>query len=301
LIKYYRTPVKYDRKSYGLDEAIKKIAKYNILAMTDPDGISKKDWLVNLVQPFKNKKVGAVIGLTHCGNFYKNLFTMIRAIEDEWLYVIYHLGRIFKKEVHFICGANYAVRKQALESVNYHGKKTLAEDLELSIQLYSKGWKIKVTEAEVWQEEVHSIRSYIRQRLRWHNATIKIFNVYKKEIKDILDKRPFAFIFAILSFPIQIYSLLSVIFMILSLVFSLNIFIINLISFLIFNLVLISGLIRFKKSHLILHVPLFLLFDGIFMIYCFIRLHCLKFLKKRIVWRSLNEGFYHRGDELILK
>lgn len=301
MIKYYRTTKHYDRKAFGLDEAIKKIAKYDIIAMSDPDGICKKDWLINLVQPFRNKKVGAVIGLTHCGNFNKNFFTRLRAIEDEWTYTIYPLGRNFEKDIHFICGANYAVRKKALKSVGYHGKKSLAEDLELSIQLYNKDWEVKVTYAEIWQEEVQNLREYIRQRLRWQNATLNIFKTYLKEIKKIFNKRPLSLLLSLISYPIQIFSLLSLSIMLLGLFFSSNLFVMGLISFIVFNLSIIIGLIRFKKNHLIPYVPIFLALDAFLMIYCFVLLRYLKYIKKRIIWRSLHDGYYHAGEKLILK
>jgi len=301
LIKYYRTPKEYDRKGIGLDQAIKKVAKYDILAMTDPDGVCEKNWLIDLVQPFREKKVGAVIGLTHCGNFHKNFFTRLRALEDEWAYVIVPLGRNFGKNVHFICGANYAVRRKALKAVGYHGKKTLAEDLELSIQLYNKGWEVTITDAEVWQEEVQNIRGYIRQRLRWQNAGIEVIKFYSKKIYNIFKKRPFGFFLSVISYPIQIFSLLSLILMILGLLFSFNVFLISLISFLFFNIAFIIGLIRFKKTYLIPYVPLFLIIDPFFVIYCNLLLRYLKFLKRKIVWRSLHDGYYHSGSRLILK
>jgi cellulose synthase/poly-beta-1,6-N-acetylglucosamine synthase-like glycosyltransferase len=301
LIKYYRTPKEYDRKAYGLDQAIKKVAKYDILAMTDPDGVCEKNWLIKLVQPLREKKVGAVIGFTHCGNFYKNFFTKLRALEDEWTYVILPSGRNFDKNVHFICGANYAVRKKALKAVGYHGKKSLAEDLELSIQLYNKDWGIKLTDAEVWQEEVHNIRGYIRQRLRWQNATVQILKLYSKEIYNIFKKRPFGFFFSLISYPIQIFSLFSLIFMFLGLLFSMNVFLISSVSFLFFNITVIVGLIRFKRTYLIPYVPIFLIIDSLLMIYCNLLLRYLKFLKREIVWRSLHDRYYHAGSKLILK
>jgi cellulose synthase/poly-beta-1,6-N-acetylglucosamine synthase-like glycosyltransferase len=180
LIKYYRATKEHDRKAFALDEGIKKVARYDILAMTDPDGVCEKDWLTKIVQPFKDEKVGAVIGLTHCGNFHKNLFTKMRAVEDEWFYVISPLGRTFGKDVHLVCGANYAVRRDALKSVGYHGKKTLAEDFELTIELYSKNWKVKVADANVWQEEVENVKQYVRQRLRWQDSATEAFKFYPK-------------------------------------------------------------------------------------------------------------------------
>jgi len=301
LIKYYRTKKKYDRKAFGLDAAIKKIAKYDVLAMTDPDGISDKNWLTNLVQPLSDKGVAAVIGLTHCGNFHKNFFTKLRAVEDEWTYVIFLLGTVFKNDVHFIYGANYAVKREALKKVDYHGKKTLGEDFELSIKLYNRGWNIKVADANVWQEEVENLREYIRQRLRWQNSAIEVFNFYRRQFWEIFKKRPIGSILFIIFYSIQFFSFLSIILMVLGLILSLNVFIISLISFLLMNLSIIVGLVRFKRTHLIPYVPVFMLIDPFLFFYCQVLLRYLKFTKRKIVWRSLHNGYYHAGTRLILK
>jgi hyaluronan synthase len=301
LIKYYRTKKEYDRKAFGLDETIKKVAKYNILAMTDPDCISDKNWLTNLVQPLNDKKVGAVIGLTHCGNFYENFFTKLRAVEDEWSYVIFLLGTIFKNDIHFIYGANYAVKREALRKVGYHGKKTLGEDFELSIKLFNKGWDIKVSDANVWQEEVKNIRGYIRQRLRWQNSAIEVFNYYKKYFYKILKKRPFGLISFLIFYPIQLFSFLTLILIILGLLVSFNVFLLNFASFLILNIATIIGLVRFRRFHLIPYVPFYLVIEPFFVIYCQLLLRYLKFCKKKIVWRSLDKNYYHAGTRLILK
>jgi cellulose synthase/poly-beta-1,6-N-acetylglucosamine synthase-like glycosyltransferase len=301
LIKYYRTKVPYDRKAYGLDEAIKKVAKYDVLAMTDPDGFCDKNWLIKLVQPFKEKKIGAVIGLTHCGNFYKNFFTKLRAVEDEWIYVMSPLGRSFGKDVQFICGANYAVRRKALKSVGYHGKKTLCEDIELSVELHKKGWEIKVIDGEVWQEEVGNVREYIRQRLRWQNSTMEFFKFYSKDIIKTFKNRPIGLFLLLTATAMQIFSFLSLIPIIWGYFFSLNVFLLGLFSFIIFNITFIPGLIRFKKTYLLPYVPFFLTIDSILLIYCQIVLRYLKFMNKKIVWRSLHDGYYHNGEKMVLK
>lgn len=301
LIKYYRTKKEYDRKAYGLDEAIKKIAKYDVLAMTDPDGICDKNWLVKLVQPLKDKKVGATIGLTHCGNFNKNFFTKLRAVEDEWVYTICLLGRIFGKDVQFIYGANYAVKRKALKEVGFHGKKTLGEDIELSINLYNKGWRIKVVDADVWQEEVQSIREYIRQRLRWQDSAIGLFKFYSNKIYNVFKKNPFGLFSLLIFSSIQIFSFLSLIIILGGLVFSFNAFLFGVASFFILNVAIIIGLFRFKRIHLVPYVPFFIIIDPFLVIYCQLVMRYLKFLKRKIVWRSLYNGYYHAGSKLILK
>jgi cellulose synthase/poly-beta-1,6-N-acetylglucosamine synthase-like glycosyltransferase len=303
LIKYYRSPIEYDRKAFALDEAIKRVAKYDILAMTDPDGVCKEDWLVNIVQPFKDKSVGAVIGLTHAGNFYRNLFTKLRAIEDEWNYVISPLGRRrLGKSVQLVCGANYAVRRNALKSVGYHGKKTLGEDLELTIKLYARGWRVRVTNAEVWQEEVENLREYIRQRLRWIDIGIRCGEYYFNHLVKIVKRRPIGFILFCLSPGIHIFGFILFLLILFGLFFSFNLFIFSLISFLILHLAIIVGLIRFKKEYLIPYVPFFFILEPIYAIYCFfLRWWILIIKRKPIVWRSLHNGYYHRGSKIILR
>jgi cellulose synthase/poly-beta-1,6-N-acetylglucosamine synthase-like glycosyltransferase len=303
LIKYYRSAIEYDRKAYALDEAIQKVAKYDIIAMTDPDGICKEDWLANIVQPFKDKRVGAVIGLTHAGNFYRNFFTKLRAVEDEWNYVISPLGRRrLGKSVQLVCGANYAVRRSALKSVGYHGKKTLGEDLELTIKLYAKGWRVRVTNAEVWQEEVESLKEYIRQRLRWIDTGVMCGKYYFKHFVKIAKRRSIGFILFSLSHLIHLFGFVSFLLALLSLLFSANLLIFSLASFIILNFSIIVGLIKFKRKYLIPYVPFFFILEPIYFLYCFfLRWWILIVKKKPIVWRSLYNGYYHRGSEIILK
>lgn len=53
LIKYYRPLRAYDRKAPVLDQAIESVAKGEIIALTDPDGVCERGWLRKIVQPFK--------------------------------------------------------------------------------------------------------------------------------------------------------------------------------------------------------------------------------------------------------
>jgi cellulose synthase/poly-beta-1,6-N-acetylglucosamine synthase-like glycosyltransferase len=300
LIKYYRSPIEYDRKAFALDEAIKKVAKYDILAMTDPDGVCEKNWLIDILQPFKNKKVGAVIGMTHCGNFYKNLFTKLRAVEDEWFYVISPLGRISEKDVHLVCGANYAVRRKALADVGYHGKKTLGEDFELTIKLHNRGWKVGVTDANVWQEEVENIAQYIRQRLRWQDIGFESHKYYLRQLLNIFKKRPVGMFLFEVSSLIPVFAFLYLLSMVYGL-FYFPAFIFGLSSFLITTLAIVIGLVKFKRKHLIPYVPLYLIIEPILTIYCFLRLVWIKLVGRKIVWRSLYDGYYHSGARIVLK
>jgi len=300
-IKYFRVVKPYDRKAYALDEAIKKVAKYNILAMTDPDGICEKDWLAKIVQPFKDEKVGAVIGLTHCGNFYKNFFTKMRAVEDEWFYVISPLGRQSKVDVNLVCGANYAVRREALRKVNYHGKKTLAEDFELTIKLHNKGYDVKVTDASVWQEEVESLGEYIRQRLRWQGASVEGFWNYAREILRIFKLKPSGWFFFNLSYAISLFSLIYLLLAAYGWFFSFRALVFSILGWLVLNLSITVGLKKVSRSDLIKYVPFYLLVEPLLSTFIFAIVIGLKLVGKKILWRSLHDKYYHSGTRIVMK
>ncbi len=302
LIKYYRTRKEYDRKAFGLDEAIKKVAKFDIIAMTDPDGVCEKDWLKKIVQPFKDPKVGAVMGMTHCGNFYENWFTKLRAVEDEWYYVIAPSGSVFKGDVHFVCGANYAIRKQALKDVGWHGKKTLIEDYETSIKLYNKGWEIKIVDANVWQEEVENLRQYRRQRIRWQGSGMELYSKYWRELMNILKTRPIGWFVFHTYHILPVISLASILLMVYGVFFNFWSLLAGLASFVMLNLGISIGLIKFKKRRFLLpYVPLYLLLEPFFASWCFFNVLWLKLRGKKVEWRSLYNHHYHRGVKLLMK
>jgi cellulose synthase/poly-beta-1,6-N-acetylglucosamine synthase-like glycosyltransferase len=300
-IKYFRAVREFDRKAYALDEAIKRVAKYDILAMTDPDGVCEKGWLKKMMQPFRDENVGAVIGVTHCGNFYKNIFTKLRAVEDEWFCTISPLGRGSEIDVNLINGANYAVRREALKSVGYHGKKTLVEDFELTIKLHAKKWKVKTTDADVWQEEVEDLDEYVRQRVRWQGSSAEAMWYYAKTLSKLIMKRPHGFLLFLISSFISLFSLVYFTMMIYGILFSTRYFILGSFGWIILNMALIYGLEKFKRKHLAEYVPIFLVCEPGLNIMIFLIFAALRITGKKVLWRSLHEGYYHDGTKLVLK
>ena len=301
LIKYYRADREYDRKAITLDYAIRNVAKYPFLAMTDPDGVCEKDWLKKIVEPFKKERVGAVIGLTHSGNFSKNLFAKLRAVEDEWFYVISVLGRRGEKDVNLVCGANYAVRRSALKSVGYHGKKSLGEDFELTIKLYDKGWRVGIADAGVWQEEVETLGEYYRQRLRWQDNGMEVLYYYARNIMRIMKNDFFGFLSFLMTYLITFFSSLYVLMMIFGFFYSISYFVFGLLGWVILNLSLILGLRKFGRGYLSYCVPIFLLTEPYLIAFIQIIVTALKVTGMKVKWRSLHDGYYHAGTRIVMK
>jgi cellulose synthase/poly-beta-1,6-N-acetylglucosamine synthase-like glycosyltransferase len=299
LVKFYRTPIDYGRKATGLNEGIRKLAKGEIIAVTDPDGICEPDWLIKIVQPFKDPRVGAVIGLTHCGNWYKNFFTRLMGVEDEWYFITSPLGRRARKDFQLVMGANFAISRKALKDVGYLGEKTLGEDLELTIALYSKDWKVEVADANVWQEEVEDLYQYFRQRTRWQINALGCYCYYKEELRRIRRKRKFGLFLWETASLVPLFSFIYAFLAFLGLTLGIQAFLLGgLICFLNLSLALSIGLARFKRFELIPYVPLYLLIQPILSFACWLIIFYTRVLGGEIIWKPLYNGYYHAGTEI---
>lgn len=297
LIKYYRSLRAYDRKAPVLDQAIGEVATGEIIALTDPDGVCERDWVKKIVQPFKDPKVGGVAGITHCGNYYVNLFTKLRAIEDEWWYNISVLGKSGKVGISSfepLCGANYALRRAAWESVGRTHGKSLVEDYEMTLRLYGKGWKMACADANVWQEEVDDVGEYIRQRRRWYQSPIQKIVEGKGKLDKTLGALPIS---------MQATAFLSLLYLVIvcgyqairgdlgffSLIFAMPL--------LLTYFALALGLIKVGKASLLRYVPLFLAFDSALQLIIFAETK-LRFGEERH-WVQLAKGeYYHSGTAM---
>jgi cellulose synthase/poly-beta-1,6-N-acetylglucosamine synthase-like glycosyltransferase len=294
LIKHYGPPRAYDRKGPVLDQAIGEVATGEIIALTDPDGVCERDWVKKIVQPFKDSKVGAVSGITHCGNYYVNLFTKFRAIEDEWWYNISVLGKSGKVRISSfepLCGANYALRRAAWESVGRTHGKSLVEDYEMTLRLYGKGWKIACADANVWQEEVDDVGEYIRQRRRWYQSPIQKLVEGKGKIDKALGALPIS---------MQATAFLSLLYLVIvcgyqAIRWGLTFFsLIFAVPLLLTYCALALGLIKVGKASLLRYVPLFLAFDSALQLIIVAETK-LRFREERH-WVQLAKGeYYHSG------
>ncbi|MFH0929263.1 MAG: glycosyltransferase family 2 protein [Candidatus Aenigmatarchaeota archaeon] len=288
LIKHYRSEKGYNRKGQVLDDAIRDVAKGDIIALTDPDGMCERDWLMKHVCTLmSDKKVGASIGMVFCGNWYKNLLTRMRAIEDVWMIDFSYLGRARMNVEQYICGANYSFKRKVWKEVGGHGK-TLAEDGEMANNLKKRGWKIAVTDASVWQEEVENVYHFFIQRLRWYSIPMRFVFSKKKITSTILSLNPSV---------IQTISLFSLIAFIFANSLPLRIF--SIIPFLISFLAISIGLFKMKEGRLIPFIPLYLTFDSALSLVCFVAARTLSMFGKEVRWERLSkEKYYHNGTKI---
>lgn len=283
LIKYLRK--KYDRKGPFLDLTIKKLAKGEVLLMTDPDVISEKTWILDIAQPFKDKDVGAVAGTVHCGNYYKGFIPLMRAVEDEWRFVAPMLRG--SKTV-FSVGANQALRKKAWQQTKY-GYGVL-DDLDIIIKIIDRGWKTVGVSATGVEEEVETIKQYWRQRTRWYKVNPVHFG-HKKKYKKFCEWLPHT---------IQLVAFILII------LFSLNLdqkylpwF--SLINFTLLNCAMMIAFIKIKTGKgFLAFIPFYLTIDTFLFIATLFYVQTIgRFIRlTKEVWPSLVGRYYHAGTEL---
>ncbi len=286
LIKYLRAEKRYPMKGPLLDLAIEKLATGGILLMTDPDVIAEKDWILDIVQPFKDEKVGAVAGTIHCGNYYKSIITMMRAVEDEWRFVAPMLR---DSETVFSVGANQALRRKAWEQTKFG--TNLLDDLEVITKVIDNGWKSVGVSATGVEEEVETLQQYWRQRTRWYKVNINSFFGQTKKWKKFMEAWPHA---------IQLVALVLIITFLFSLNSVYSVFFAAL-DFAMMNIAMMTAFLRIKTGKkFIPFIPLYLTFDTLLFAATAIYVQTFGrfFHLTREVWPSLQGKYYHAGTKL---
>lgn len=283
-IKYIRG--KYEIKGPLLDLAIKNLAKGEILLLSDPDVVSENNWILGMVQPFKDEKVGAVAGTVHCGNYYKGIMPLFRAVEDEWRFVAPMLR---DSDTIFAIGANQAIRKKAWEQTKF-GTSVL-DDLAIVSRIIDKGWKSVGVSATGVEEEVETLKQYWRQRTRWYKIDINEYFGTTKRWKKFLEALPHAVqlvaIALLIVFALGLYSQVLTFF--------------SIINFVLMNIAMAVAFIRIKTGKpFIPFIPLYLTVDTILFAVTAIYVQTIGRLIQvtKEVWPTLQGHYYHVGSEL---
>ncbi|HJH25456.1 MAG TPA: hypothetical protein C5S37_01510 [Methanophagales archaeon] len=150
----------------------KDYAKGEIVLVTDANSIFDKNVLKEMMPHFKNLEVGAVSGIYFISNPNKNLPS-----SESFYWEIEHLtllGESFLDSISTVIGTISAWR---IELMNFRSI-TISEDLDMTIQVRRKGYKIVYEpEAKVHEPSATTSEDQIRQRKRTSIGTIQ--NMFK--------------------------------------------------------------------------------------------------------------------------
>jgi cellulose synthase/poly-beta-1,6-N-acetylglucosamine synthase-like glycosyltransferase/peptidoglycan/xylan/chitin deacetylase (PgdA/CDA1 family) len=157
-------------------------AAYDLLVLVDGDTVFEPDAIGRLIQPFRDRSVGAVSGNTKVANR--------TGLLGRWQHIEYVIGfnldrRLFDvaRCMPTVPGAIGAFRRQALMDVGGVSAATLAEDTDLTMAVIRAGWRVVYEETAVaWTEAPATLRQLWRQRYRWCYGTLQAMWKHRRSL-----------------------------------------------------------------------------------------------------------------------
>lgn len=174
-IKYVQDPGK--GKPTALNILFKK-AKGDLLVLSDGDVYVSNNSLKHLIEPFKNKEIGAVSGRPISNSSRNNML-------GYWSHLLTdvgaHMTRIkrAKRGDFIVCsGYLYAIRKGLIKEIP---RDVLSDDAIISHQVFSKGYKIAyASKALVYVNYPLNFKDWIKQKKRSAGGYTQIKQYFKE-------------------------------------------------------------------------------------------------------------------------
>ena len=200
------------------------LASGSVFAIYDADNTPEPKALRILVENLmSDDKLGAVIGKFRTRNKTASILSRFVNIETLAYQCISQAGRFFFFRLCTIPGTNFVIRRSIIESMGGWDPKALAEDTEISFQIYRMGYYIKMMpQAVTWEQEPHLLPVWFKQRTRWAKGNIYVL---VKNFRYIFDKTAGRMRFDVL------YYLLIYVIMLSSLIISDTIFLLGILGY----------------------------------------------------------------------
>jgi len=166
-------------KAAALRDATEAV-ETEIMLVFDADYVPGRGLIKQLVAPFFDAEVGAVMGRVVPYNVSSNLLTRILDLERTGGYQVDQQARMNMKLVPQYGGTVGGVRKTALLSVGNWRIDSLAEDTDATYRLLLDGWKtVYQNRSECYEQVPESWTSRLRQITRWakgHNQSMSRYS-----------------------------------------------------------------------------------------------------------------------------
>jgi cellulose synthase/poly-beta-1,6-N-acetylglucosamine synthase-like glycosyltransferase len=162
-------------KAAALKDAMQRV-ETEIVLIFDADYVPGKALIRQLVAPFFDPEVGAVMGRVVPLNVGKKLLTRLLDLERSGGYQVDQQARMNLRMVPQYGGTVAGIRKSALEEIGGWNENALAEDTDLTYRLLLAGWKTAYeNRAECYEEVPERWPVRVRQIMRWakgHNQAM---------------------------------------------------------------------------------------------------------------------------------
>ncbi len=163
-------------KAAALQDALPLITD-DIVLVFDADYIPGRGLIKQLVAPFFDPEVGAVMGRVVPLNADVNLLTRLLDLERAGGYQVDQQARMNLRLVPQYGGTVGGIRRRAVEAVGGWDVRGLAEDTDITMRLLLAGWKtVYQNRSECYEQVPETWRSRMRQIFRWargHNQVLR--------------------------------------------------------------------------------------------------------------------------------
>jgi cellulose synthase/poly-beta-1,6-N-acetylglucosamine synthase-like glycosyltransferase len=154
-------------KSAALKDAL-ALTEGDIVLVFDADYIPSRGLVRQLVAPFFDPEVGAVMGRVVPLNVSRNLLTRMLDLERSAGYQVDQQARMNLRLVPQFGGTVGGVRRSAVDAVGGWNDNALAEDTDITFRLLVNGWKtVYSNRSECYEEVPEEWSVRIRQVKRW--------------------------------------------------------------------------------------------------------------------------------------
>jgi cellulose synthase/poly-beta-1,6-N-acetylglucosamine synthase-like glycosyltransferase/peptidoglycan/xylan/chitin deacetylase (PgdA/CDA1 family) len=165
-------------------------ARGEVVVALDGDTVFAPDTVRRLVQPFTDRRVGAVAGTAEVGN-RENALTSCQALEYLVQQEVERRAWDAFAALPVVPGAVGAWRRRAVAEVGGFTSDTLAEDADLTMALCRAGWRVvHAPEARAYTEAPSTVSALMKQRRRW---SFGVLQAMWKHRAALFDRRAGAF------------------------------------------------------------------------------------------------------------
>jgi len=186
-VKVIKRPSNIGYKPGNLNNMLKH-SKGEFLVVFDSDFVPQEDFLRRIIAPFmKDKKIAGVQARWKVMNSGQNLISVLGATIVSTCHHITIPFMYGRRKVAFLCGSAEAVRKSTLIELGAWEEGNLTEDIEFSLRLLEKGYKIEYLENVECDGEVpYTLKDLYKQQMRWAYGVVYS---WKKHFISILKSR----------------------------------------------------------------------------------------------------------------
>ena len=168
-------------------------SKGDILVIFDSDFTPPENFIIRIIQPFmKDKNIAGVQARWKLVNSNQNMITALGAAIVSTCHHITIPFMYNRRKITFLCGSAEAVRKDVLIKLGGWESGNLTEDIEFSLRLLERGYKIKyLDDLECDSEVPYTLKDLYKQQMRWAYGVIYS---WKEHFRDIAESKHLNFI-----------------------------------------------------------------------------------------------------------